>query len=84
MMATTRHELVRITLVTGIEHDLVARSIEDVVQCERQLDDAEVSAEMAADLRDRVDDRVADLLRHLGELGAVKFPQVERGVDLIE
>ena len=38
--------------MAGVEDDLVARRVEDVVQRQRQLDDAEVAAEVAADLRD--------------------------------
>ena len=59
-------ELVRIALVTGVENDLVARRVEGVVEGKRQLDDAEVAAEVPSDTRDDVDDGLADLLRDLG------------------
>ena len=54
-------ELVRIALMAGVEDDLVARRVEDPVQGQRQLDDAEVAAEVAADLRNHFNDAVADL-----------------------
>ena len=52
-VAAAGDELVRIALVAGVEDDLVARRVEDVVQRERELDDAEVAAEMAADAATR-------------------------------
>ena len=83
-LAAAGDQFVRIRLMAGIEHDLVARGVEDVMQRQRQLDDAEVAAEVAADLRHHVDDRFADLLRHLRELSAVEFAQVGGSVDAVE
>ena len=51
-VAAPGDQLVRVRLVAGVEDDLVARGVEDVVQRERQLDDAEVPAKMAPDLGD--------------------------------
>jgi hypothetical protein len=39
---------------------------------------------VAADLADRVDDQLADLLRHLGELLVAEALQVRRAVDVVE
>ena len=83
-LAAAGDEFVRIALVAGVEHELIARRVEDVVQRECQLNDAEVAAEVAADLRDHFDDPLADLLRQLGQLGAIELPDIGRGVDLIE
>ncbi len=77
-------EFVRIRLMAGVENDLIARRVEDVVQCQRQLDDPEVAAEVAADPRNHVDDAVADLTRKLMELFAVELPKILRGVDGVE
>ena len=55
-------ELVRVGLVAGVPDDRLARRLEEPVEGERDLDDAERRAEMAAGLRDGRDDRLADLL----------------------
>jgi hypothetical protein len=47
--------------VTGIEDQLVLRRVEDHVQRDRQLDDAEVGAEAAARCRHRLHEELADL-----------------------
>src|SRR6202011_4370023 len=54
-IAAAGDQLVRIALVAGVENELIARRVEDVVQRQRELDDAEVAAEMSADLRDDLD-----------------------------
>ena len=48
---TTGEQLVDIGLVPGIEHDGVPRRAEGPVQCDRQLDNPEVGAEVAAGAR---------------------------------
>src|ERR1700683_1004400 len=60
--ASPRDELVYVRLVTRIPEDHVARGLEDTVQGERQLNDAEVGAEMSAGRGDCVDDECPDLV----------------------
>ena len=63
-----RQQLVRVGLVAGVPDDPVARRLEQPVEGDRDLDDAERRAEMAAGRGDRRDDRLADLLGELLEL----------------
>ena len=63
-------QLVRVGLVAGVPDDPVARRLEQAVEGERQLDHAERRAEVAAGRRDRLDDRLADLLGQLGRAAA--------------
>ena len=51
-------QLVHVGLVAGVEDDRVARRVEDPVDRDRQLDDAEVRAEVTAGLRDFGDQEV--------------------------
>ena len=61
-------KLVGIRLMTRVPDDPVARRLQEPVERDRELDDAEAAAEMAARRRDGRDDRVADLVGELGEL----------------
>ena len=61
-------DLVHIGLVAGVKDDRIARAVEDAVQGDRQLHNAEIGAEMSAGLRNGLDEKVADLLRELGQL----------------
>ena len=54
-VAAAGQDLVRIGLVADVPDQLVIGRVEDVMQRDRQLDDAEAGAEMAAGHRDRVD-----------------------------
>jgi hypothetical protein len=47
--------------VAGVPHDPVAWGVEDAVDRERQLDDAQVGPEMAATRGARADELVPDL-----------------------
>ena len=58
-------ELVHVRLVAGVEDDRVARRVEHPVDGDRQLDHAEVRAEVTAGLRDVLDEDFADLAREL-------------------
>src|SRR4029079_15637805 len=62
-------ELVRIGLVAGVPDDPVAGRLEQAMQRDRELDDAQRAAQVTARRRDRRDDRLADLGRQLLELG---------------
>jgi len=74
---------VRVCLVADVPEDLVARRLQQAVQRDRDLARAEVGAEVAADLADRVDDQLAHLLRDLLELVVAQGVQVGRAVDLL-
>jgi hypothetical protein len=65
---TAGEELVDVGLVAGVEDHRVARRVEHAVDRERELDDPEVRAEMAARLRDVLDQEGADLVGELLEL----------------
>jgi len=64
----TGQQLVRVRLVAGVPHDPVARRLQQAVDGDRQLDDAERRTEVAARLRDGRDDRFADLGGEFGQL----------------
>ena len=78
-LAAAGEDLVRVGLVADVPEDLVARRVEQAVQGDRQLAGAEVGAEVAADLADRVDDVGAHLLRDLLKLLVVELVQVGGG-----
>ena len=65
-----RDDLVDVGLVPGVPDDPVARRVEDPVQREGDLDDAEARAEVPTGARDRVDEEVADLRGEDGQLAA--------------
>ena len=77
-------QLVRVGLVAGVPDDPVARRLEQSMQRDRQLDDAERRAEVAAGLGDGPDDRLADLGGELGELGFGQAAQVGGVVQAVE
>src|SRR5439155_26360620 len=61
-------DLVDVRLVAGVEQDPVLGRVEDAVQGEGQLDDAQVGAEVAAGAGDLPDQEVADLRGQHGQL----------------
>jgi hypothetical protein len=63
LVATSRQHLVRIRLMTDVPHDAVVRRIEYVVQGDRKLDGAEAGREVAAHLRDGIDEVLPQLRR---------------------
>ncbi len=77
-------QLVDVGLVADVEEDRVVWGVEDPVQPHRQLDHAEVGAEMPARARDRRDEVVADLLREHFALGRVESAQVLRRLDRLK
>ena len=84
LFAPAREDLVRVGLVAHVPEHLVARRVEQRVDRDGDLARAEVRAEVTADLADRVDDQLANLLRHLHELVVVEPLQVRRAVDLVD
>ena len=67
-VAPAGQDLVRIGLVADVPDQPVARRVEDVVQRDGQLDDAEPGAEMAAGHRDGADRLAAQLVGELAQL----------------
>ena len=76
--------LVHVGLVAGVEDDPVARGVEDPVDRHRQLDDAEVGAEVAAGARAGLDEQVADLAASAASWSSLRPAQVARGRDRLE
>ena len=77
-------DLVRIGLVADVPDQAVLRRIEHVVQCDRQLDDAQPCAEVPAGDGDRVDGLLAQLVGHPPQLICWQLTQVGRCLDLVE
>ncbi len=82
--AAAGEDLVRVGLVADVPQHLVARRVEQAVDGHGELARAEVGPEVAADLADRVDDQLAHLLGHLGELCVVEALEVRGAVDVVE
>ena len=77
--------LVDVGLVAGVPQEDVARRVEHPVQGERELDGAEVGAEVAvAGALDGVDDELAELLGQLVQLRSGERPEVGRTGDRVE
>ena len=72
-VAPSGQNLVRVGLMADVPDDAVARRVEQVVQRDSQLDDAEPCPEVAAGDRDRVDRLLAQLVRDLTKLALVEF-----------
>ena len=77
-VAPPGQDLVRIALVTDVEDQLVVRRIEDVVDGDRQFDDAQPRAKMSAGHRDGVDRFVAQFVGKLAQLRLFQLAQVGR------
>ena len=63
-----RQELVHVGLVAGVEDEGVVRRGEDPVQRDRELDHAEIGAEVTAGARHVLHEEVADLCGELHQL----------------
>ena len=84
LVAAAGEDLVRVGLMADVPEDLVPGRVQQRVQRDRDLAGAEVRAEVAADLADRVDQQLADLLGDLDELVLGEGVQVLRAVDAVE
>src|SRR5678815_1369881 len=71
-------ELVRIPLVANVPHQLVAGSVEDRVERDRQLDDTESRANMPASARADVDQPLPNLVGERAQFIARQSFQVRR------
>src|SRR5699024_9743082 len=67
-------DLVDVGLVPGVEHERVARRVEDTVQGDGEVDHAEGGAEMSAGGGDLPDEEVADVAAELLQLVRVETP----------
>ncbi len=56
----TGQDLVRIRLVRHVPNEAIAAEVEDAVQGDRHLDNAQIGAEMAACALDRIEQEIAD------------------------
>ena len=74
-------QFVHIGLVGNVEDEAVARRVEDVVQGQRQLDDAQVGADVAAGLRDAHNQPLAYLLGKLRQLRNRQPLHIRRRLD---
>ena len=79
-----REHLVDIGLVPGVEDDRVLRAVEHAVHRNRELDDAEVGAEVPARPGDRADEHLSDLSAEAGEVFGSEPAQVLGSGDLLE
>ena len=66
-LAPAGEHLVDVALVADVEDELVLRRVENAMQRDGQLDHAEVRPEMAAGLREHLDQFIAHFLRELRE-----------------
>ena len=74
LAAAAGEEFVHVALVGDVEDKLVGRRIEDAVQRDRELDDAEIGADVAAVAGRDGDEFLADFLGELRQLvGAEGF-----------
>ena len=83
-LAAAGEELVRIGLMADVPDQPVVRGVEDVVQGDGELDDAEAGAQMPAGLGDGVDEVGAQFVGDLSQLAFLEFSQVGRRLDAIE
>ena len=78
-VAPPGENLVRIGLMADVPDDAVARRVEQVVQRDGQLDDAEPCPEVAAGDRDGVDRLLAQFVGDLTKLSLVELDEDLQG-----
>ena len=83
-LSTAGEQLVRVTLVTNVEHQAVAWRIEDVVERRDEFRGAEARSQVAASARDHVEDLRAQFLDHRRHLFARQRAQILGPVDAIQ
>ena len=79
-----REDLVGIGLVADVPDHPVAGRIEKVVEGDRELDDAEARAQVAACDGDRLDRLLAQFIGDLTQIAFRQLPQVSRCHDLVK
>ena len=75
---------VDVTLMADVEDELIPRRIEDAMQRDGQLNDAEIWPEMSAGLRENLDEGFAHLLRELWKVLFVQRLDVGGRTNCIE
>jgi hypothetical protein len=80
-LAASGERLVAVGLVADVPDDPVVRRVEDGVQRHGQLDRAETAREVSAHLGAQLDQVLAQLARHLRQVGAAELAQHARLVD---
>src|ERR1700681_2451635 len=83
-VAAPGENLVGVALVADVPDQPVMRRVEDMVQRNRELHDAEAGAQMATGLGYRIDQVMAQLIGDLPKAVRIKIPQVFRDADLVE
>ena len=68
----------------GVEDDRVARTVEDAVHRDRELDHAEVGTEVTSGTRHSADQLFANLGAETGQILGAEPAQVLRAGDLLE
>ncbi|MNV03735.1 hypothetical protein D3C71_940150 [compost metagenome] len=75
-VATAGEDLVRISLVAHVPHQLIDRRVEQVVQGDGEFDDSQPGREVTAALADRFDQVGTQLARHRTQFGFIERAQV--------
>ena len=83
-VAPAGQDLVRVGLVADVPDQPVARGVENGMDGDREFDDAERGAEMAAGDGDRVDGLGAQLIGELAQLLGGEVPQIGRIADAVQ
>ncbi len=83
-VAPAGQNLVGIGLMADVPDQTVVRRVEDVMQRDRKLDDAQPGAEMPARDRDGIDRLLPQFVGDLAQLAGLEAAQVARYFDLVE
>ena len=83
-VATARENLVRVGLMAHVPDDFVVGRVEEVVQRDREFDNAESGAEVSARHRHCIDRLATQFVRHLAQHLGLQLPQVVRQADHVE
>ena len=76
LFAPTGKDLVRITLVPDIPYQPVIRGVKNMMQGDRQLDDAKAGAQMATRNGDNADRVLAQFIGQLAQFFVGKIPDI--------
>ena len=83
-LAAAREDFVRVALMRNVEDDAVARRVENAVERDRELDDAEVRRDVSAVFRGDGDDAFPQLARQLRQVLRRKLFQIRRAVNFLK
>ncbi|MOA01547.1 hypothetical protein D3C78_1209620 [compost metagenome] len=83
-LAATGEDLVRIGLMTDVPHQPVVRGVENVVQGNRQLDDAQAGTEMPAGLTNGIEQLLAQFVSQVLQVGFSQPTQAGRRIGTVE